>query len=477
LKLNENTPKKVIIRLPPPHKGGQDIFVNWNKNNPDAQVLIAPSGTKLGKTFGASLWIVIEALTTPNLYCAWIAPTYLKCHIAFRYITRMLPQFDLVKVARSRFEIKIANGSLIKFLHGSEAETVIEGENVDRFVLDEAGKINRQVWYSLFTTVTQTRGKGIITGTPRGFTWYYDLFKKAQSGDPFFVWAQLRTVDSPYVSKEAIAIAERLLPPHLFAQYYKAEFISAGSVFGDLAGLWDHSLQVKLRRYWLHPIESEREGFIVHGVDIAKKKDFTVVYSVNSRGKLVGFVRTQHMPYTNQVELIKTYIKNYFDKSDNMIRYDATGVGEAFGDMLNDSQIDASIEPVTFTNQLKAEMLTKTMLAIQTGWHQAPFIPAINHEFSTYEITVSKFGSHKYSAPDGEHDDVVSAAMLSLSHAYYSERDDQAFELLTSHFKDGPSNDDIMTAYSPTKETNKDDFFDDDNYFNDEVCNDDLDSM
>jgi hypothetical protein len=145
--------------------------------------------------------------------------------------------------------------------------------------------------------------------------------------------------------------------------------------------------------------------------------------------------------------------------------------------MLNDSQIDASIEPVTFTNQLKAEMLTKTMLAIQTGWHQAPFIPAINHEFSTYEITVSKFGSHKYSAPDGEHDDVVSAAMLSLSHAYYSERDDQAFELLTSHFKDGPSNDDIMTAYSPTKETNKDDFFDDDNYFNDEVCNDDLDSM
>lgn len=472
------SPKKVIIRLPAPHKGGQEIFINWNVKNKDAQILIAPCGVKVGKTLGASMWLVIEALTNPGTYCVYIAPTYLKCNIGFRYVTRMLPQFDFVHVIKSKLEVHLANGSTIKFLHGSDAETVIEGENVHRFVVDEAGKIKRQVWYSLFTTITQTRGLGIITGTPRGFTWYYELFKKAQSGDPFFVSCQIPTLSSPFVSKEAVAIAERLLPPHLFAQYYKAEFISAGSVFGDLSLMWDHSLEVKRKRYWVHPDKIERDGYITHGVDIAKKKDFTVIYSINSKGKLVGFVRTQHMSYTHQIELLKTYINNFFmvsETSDNYIRYDGTGVGEAFGDMLNDSNINATIEPVMFTNQSKAEMLTKTMLAIQTGWHKAPLIPAINHEFSVYEITVSKFGSHKFSAPDGEHDDVVSAAMLALSHAYYSDRDDQAYGLLVNHFKDGPTSEEIVTAYEQPE--GKDDFFDDENYFNDDTFDDDLDSM
>ena len=111
-------------------------------------------------------------------------------------------------------------------------------------------------------------------------------------------------------------------------------------------------------------------------------------------------------------------------------------------------------------------MLTKTLLAIQTGWHKAPFIPVVNHEFSTYEVTVSKFGNHQYSAPEGEHDYVVSAAMLALSEAYYAEKNDQAFELLEKHFTDGPTNEEIMEAYSEddeffTEQDDEEDFTED----------------
>lgn len=465
-------PKKVIIRLPAPHET-QKPFVHWNVENPNSQVLIAPCGTKLGKTFGGSLWILTEALTNRNYYCAWIAPTYLKCHIAFRYISRMIPQFDFAEISKLRLEIKFANGSMIKFLHGSDAETVIEGENVDRFVIDEAGKIKKQVWYSLFTTITQTGGKGIITGTPRGFTWYYDLFQKAQAGDPFFVWRQLKTSDSPYVKALAIETAKRLLPPNLYAQYYEAQFISGGSVFGDLSLMWDHELEVKTRRYWIHPDEKERTGLIVHGMDVAKKKDFTVIYSVNAIGKLVGFVRTQHMSYPAQGNLLAVYLSKYFSNSENNIRYDSTGVGEAFGDIIGDMNINGVIEPVIFSNKSKAEMLTKTTMAIQTGWHKAPLISVINHEFSTYEITVSKFGNHKYSAPEGEHDDVVSAAMLSLSEAYYADRNDQAFDLLSKHFTDGPTNEEILEAYTDRK----DDFFNPENDSDTEDFEEDLDEL
>ena len=72
----------LTVRFPPCHEA-QKIFVNWSEQNPDAQVLIAPCGTKVGKSFGAAMWLLKEALVNPGLYCVWIGPTYLKCKIGY----------------------------------------------------------------------------------------------------------------------------------------------------------------------------------------------------------------------------------------------------------------------------------------------------------------------------------------------------------------------------------------------------------
>jgi hypothetical protein len=459
--------EQIIVRLPSPH-AHQRVFLDWNVENPDAQCLIAPCGTKVGKTFGASLWMVTEAMTNPGLYCAWIAPTYLKCRIGYRYIKAMLPECDLFQPIDGRLEIRLANGSFIKFLHGRDAETTVEGEAVDRFVIDESGKIQRQVFHSLLTTITQTRGRGICTGTPRGFTWYYDMFKRAQDGDPFFVWAQLRTSQSPYVTEDAVALAERLLPKSLYDQYYNAMFVSAGTVFGDLSGIWDESIPLKpgVIKFWLNPNAELRTGDIVHGIDLARNNDFTVVYSVNAFGQLVGFMRFRQTPYTTQIQRIKRYIHEYFPPatSDNLVRFDATGVGVAVGDLFAEADIDAAITPVTFTNKTKSDMVTRTIMAIESGWHRAPRIPHIEHEFASYELTVTKTGLHSYSAPDGEHDDIVSAAMLAISSAFQSTVAESAERMLENAMNGGTMDEndsDIFAAYANV--ANGDDgFFDGD---------------
>lgn len=447
-------PKRVIIRLPTPHDGGQDMFYSWNEYYPKARCLIAPCGTKVGKTFGSSLWMVKEALVNPGSYCAWIAPTYLKCRIAYRYIKSMLPNCEYFNPIDGRLEIALANGSFIKFLHGKESEVTIEGEGIDRFVIDEAGKVTRQVWVSLLTTITQTRGLGIVTGTPRGFTWYYDLHKQALAGgDDFFAHVQLKTAASPFVTKESIGQAKRLLPSHLFRQYYEAEFVTHGSTFGDLSNMWDLTLKSDSRaeRQWVHPDANERSGSVVHGVDIAQHVDYTVFYSVNSIGKLVGYYRFRHCPYTAQIIRLKTYLTAAFGTADNHIRYDATGVGVAFGDMLADSDVDATITPVTFTNKAKAEMITKTTMALQLGWHKAPLIKKIEQEFSTYELTVTPSGLYKYSAPDGETDDIVSAAILAISGAYESSLSEDTEKFIESTLTGGKgdySHVDLLAAYA-----------------------------
>jgi len=470
---NPIMPDQVVVRFPEMYPK-QRLFWDWNERYPNAQALVCPAGTKAGKSFGSAAWLLKEALVNPGSYCVWLAPTYLKCRIGYRYIKAMLPDCEWIEPVDGRLEIRFANGSFIQFLHGRDAETTVEGENIDRAVIDEAGKISKQVWYSLYTTLTQTEGLVIVTGTPRGYTWYYDIFRKAKQGDPFFCWGHLQTADSPYVSDKAVEQAKRLLPKHLFEQYYLALFLSESEVFGDLSKIWDEALEVPagVTRFWIHPDPKARQMDVYHGVDIAKRKDYTVFYSVNGLGQLVGYCRFRKLPYPRQAERFAQYIKRYFQIvrdakgepiSDNLVWYDATGVGDAFGDLLAELDIDATIEAVTFNNKIKSQMVTRTNIAIEQGWHSAPRIEQIEHEFASFEVNSTKSGLFQYSAPDGEHDDVVMAGMLAISNAMQSAMAEAAEKMLEQALDDKIKGDDLaLYAEAMESETDDDGFFDGD---------------
>lgn len=459
--------KPLRIVLPTPHEH-QKIFTHWSVLNPQAQCLVAPCGTKLGKSFGSSLWLVTEALSYVGLYCIWIAPTYMKARIGYRYIKAMLPDHPSIQCMDGKLEIRLGNRSLIKFVHGRDAETTVEGEAVDRFVIDESGKQSKQLWFSLLTTITQTRGKGIVTGTPRGYSWYYDIFRQAKQGDKFFAWAQLPTSLSPFVSSQAIANAQRILPKSLFDQYYLALFVSSSSVFGELNAMFDESLSVSpSAKFWVHPDTAARGLDTVTGWDIAKHRDYSVFYTVNTRGQCVGYARFNKVPYEIQVERLKHYLHKYFT-GDRMLRYDATGVGSAVGEMIVDKDIDASVTAVMFSNKSKQEMVSRTTHAIESKWHKAPRIEQLEHEFGSYEVNVTKSGLFTYSAPDGEHDDVVTAAMLAITGAYQSAQAEESEKVLDSLMNGSIDDDEITEA--------ADAFSGDDGFFDDEL-NDETDDF
>ncbi len=515
-----HAPEQVIVRIPSPHTA-QGLFYYWSEWHENAQVLIAPCGTKVGKSFGAAAWMATEALTNPGLFCVWIAPTYRKAKIGFRYIRAMLPDCAWVRPVEGKLEIRFGNGSVIHFLHGHDAEVTVEGEAIDRFVIDEAAKTKAQVWFSLITTITQTGGKGIITGTPRGRNWYKKVFDEAgdgatynwngdtrelscssQGANDFYVRVTLPTECSPFVQKKNIEQAQRLLPAHLYQQYYDARFVSESTVFGDLGKMYDLSLERNGRlmafpgarspshadrpiktidttnvRFWLHPDAKVRQGTITHGVDLAKKQDYTVFYSVNQVGQVVGYVRFRRVGYKVVSRRLRDYVTRYFAKCENVVRYDETGVGgavgedigEAFDEAFDQSEIDVSVTGVTFTNKLKVSMVTRMIMAIEDGWHKAPRIDTIDNEFSGYEVSVTKHGNCTYSAPDGQHDDVVSAAMLAVSHAYQAAGAEAGEAVMAEAMgldgHDGVDSD-ILEAYAGvatgTIDKDDDDFFDSD---------------
>jgi len=405
------------IRLPSLYPK-QEIYGNWDLKHPNAQILIAPSGTKVGKSFGSGTWLARRALSMRNGFHIWIAPTFAKAKIGYRYLKYFIPR-ECADFTDYNLEIKLKNGSVIKFLHGHDAETTVEGEAVDSFVIDESGKIDKQVFYSLFTTISQTKGKGIITGTPRGRTWYYDEFMRAQSGDPFYVWTRLKTSESPYVDKAMIANAKRLLPKYLYDQYYNAEFVSNSSTFGDFSNIFDESFKIQSPcKFWLHPNADLRmQGETVTGWDIAQRRDWSVFTTVGLTGKLLGYARFNGALFETQVARLKEYMHTYFG-DDRFLRYDATGIGNPIGEMINEADIDASITPVMFTNKSKAEMVGRYTVACESGWFKTPRIEEIYNEMTNYEVTVTKSGLHSYNASSGATDDVVSSLLLSVSGAY-----------------------------------------------------------
>lgn len=483
---NPIIPKQVIVRLPACHDK-QEIFYNWNELNPKARFLIAPCGTKFGKSYGCSLWMAKEAMVNNGVYCVWIAPTYRKAKIGYRYIKAMLPDCEWINTVDGKLEIRLANGSTIVFLHGKDAEVTVEGEAIDRFVIDETGKITAQVWYSLLTTVTQTKGLGIVTGTPRGHTWYYKLYRRARyAKDKKYLAVTLKTEDSPFNSDESIEMVRRALPDHLYRQYYKAEFLSQSTVFGDLNPMWDEDLEdgdliksylegsdkpklieTKGVKFWLHPDPKAREGEITHGVDLAKKQDWTVFYSVNSSGQVVGYVRFRKVEYKQASKRLRQYIERFFPACENVIRYDATGVGTSVGEHISEefdlSPVDVMITGVTFTNKSKATWVTDTILAIEQGWLKSPKIEEIEAEFASYEVNVTLNGNFQYKAPEGEHDDIVSAALLAVSYGFNQNRCAEGEKALEDMMSGSTDNEDIIAAYADMVTGEEDEYFDQDN--------------
>lgn len=452
------------IVLPDPHEK-QRIFLEWERLYPEAQVLVAPAGTKTGKTFGSSEWLLYTTLLNQGFYDAWIAPTLYKCRIAYRYMKAMLPDIEHIDPKDGKLEIWFGNGSFIKFLHGRDAEVTVEGEAIDGFVIDECGKQSQQLWFSLFTTITQTEGKGIVTGTPRGRNWYYDLYEKARRGDRMLCHTTLKTSDSPYVTPEAIERARRLLPDSLFRQYYLAEFVSASQVYGDLSTVWRPELEIGKAGYWVHPDPRERQKPVCIGYDPAKRVDYAVIVAVNADGETVGYVRLHRKSYGDQVRILGRFSRN-FTHDDNELRYDRTGLGDVVGEEISKlfDQLGGNwlITPVVFTNSLKQEMVSRVGHAIDTCWWRSPRIQRVEDEFINLEVSSTKTGLHTYAAPDGEHDDVHWAFAMAIAGAQSYNRQGNELDMIEAAMSGKLLTEDEEPDADETNDEIDDDVVDDD---------------
>lgn len=452
----------VQITIPKPHCDIQRKIVNFfvDPAYKETQELVVACGTKFGKTFGASGALVMGAPRLAQSNWRWLAPYYSQAQIGFNLIQKLLPT-EYIDPKKSTLEIEMpANKVHMGFVHGQNAIS-LEGHEIHGYIMDECAKLNEDVYYSARTTTTKTRsigyGKKILISTPFGRNWFFKKAMEAQEEmaraehekrKPKMIFLTAPTEANPHIAKEVIEEARMNLPERLFKQYYEAEFTDDSTVFGDapFSCLYGDERCFQTAKFGEIRTRDSRDKTVVIGADWARGSEhsrdstvFTAIDYEHSPPKVVAIQRSKGLNFTSQIKSLVKFA-NSFEECTKIL-HDKTGVGIAIDEQL--SMTNLPFQGLSFTNERKAELVTKLMTSFEQKRILIPNIFELKHEMKFYSCSITRTGLMKFGAAEGQHDDLVTSLMLANKLALdYSGLDDKF-----SFMEDLPKKEPIKNYY------------------------------
>lgn len=429
--------KQVTLHLPQPHPKQYELINAFElQADKGVRFVAGACGTKFGKTYGCTIRLVKEAWTHKNSLNWWVAPTFAQAKMAYDLVKRLLPVGTYIEYkADMRLTLIEPDGSehsKIEFKSGDNPDS-LRGFAVNFFIIDEAARVPYDSFVSVMTTVTQTKGRGIVISTPKGRGWFFDVYrrgeklnrdgsnrfyphidgcKKLQDDDaycncpgidPFPEWMAIRmpTWTNPHVGLDSIRQAKKNLPEDIFTQEFAAEFIddSAG-VFRNVKGCLRGSFQDYIPGHQY-----------VMGVDLARLRDYTVLLVMDRSTKHVVYMeRFNRIDWEVQYHRIIRVAKHYRAR----VCIDWTGIGDPVVQTLQNAGLD--VDPYKIGSSLaKQQLIEKLRINIE---HERVSIPEnrwtyiLLDELRAYEYEFTDSGKVTYSAPSGQHDDTVIALAL-----------------------------------------------------------------
>lgn len=337
----------------------------------------------------------------------WVAPTYKVVKRGYKEVLRQLPDNVLTHVPpqESAFDagravaLKFKNGSRIEFYSAERPDGML-GEGVDFVVLDEAATMGKSVWEQIVRpTLIDREGRALMISTPRGRNWFYYLWLRGQKdSEKLYKSWRFPTSANPHLPASEIGELRTELPLLTFEQEVLAEFIaSSGTVFR----FGEKAIVQRVKP----------EGHVVVGIDLAKSNDFTVFSAARiSDLKPCGFDTFTDVAWSVQRNRIKAFVKRLERAGAEHVTLvmDSTGVGDPIVEDIESEGFD--VVPINFT-KTKQHMVTQLSKDLEDGH---VFIDQEENlsEYENYAYKITDGGRWTYSAPEGQHDDCVSAKML-----------------------------------------------------------------
>jgi len=372
------------------------------------------TGRRWGKTTFAANEAVKAAASKPEQIVWWVAPVYKQTEKGYREVLRVLRKSRVRYTERkSLSRILLDNESFIEF-HTATNFDNLRGEGVDLLIIDEAPYVEKRAWTeALRATLSDKRGRAIFIGTPKGRNWFWEEWNKGQdrAANPEYESWKFPSASSPFMAAEEVESARRGLPTDTFRQEYLAEFLE------ESAGVFRNIKSCVVADISSAPQAGHR---YVIGWDPAKHEDFSVIMVLDCRTRqVVYFDRFNQIDYTLQLSRLEVVAKRYHAR----VLMDCTGVGDPL--LENAKKLGISVSGFMFSGKSKQQLIEGLALAIERRQILYPDWDILLHELQLYQYELTRARNVVYSAPEGEHDDTVTALALAV-HAARSSRMFQA---------------------------------------------------
>lgn len=219
---------KINLKL---HHGQAEV----SRSTARFRVLVA--GRRFGKTHLSKVEIIKACRGKGKRTIWYVAPTFsMAREIMWDELIDALPRAWIAKTHETRLEIRLINGTIIQ-LKGADRPDTLRGRALYFAILDEFQDFRPDVWEKvIYPTLTTTKGRALIIGTPKSYNHFYEAYRKGQiqknrDSGQWWSW-QFPTIMSPFFPPSEIAHARANLDPKTYRQEFEASFESmAGRVY------------------------------------------------------------------------------------------------------------------------------------------------------------------------------------------------------------------------------------------------------
>ena len=389
------------IKLTHKQKEAYDIL-----HEKDTQFLIARWSRQCGKTVFSEI-MMIEYLCKPNLFSAYISPSYSQGKKVFAELSQLLENSGIIKKANaSELKIETIYNSTLKFF-SMESATAIRGYTISGIlVLDEAAFFPIQLpsgedpyFNVIFPIIKARKPKVLVISTPNGRQGcYYDLYMKAFNGEKGYREITATIYDDDNISKEEIEELKKGYPPLAWKQEFEVEFLdNALTVFPNFENCFDGHFYGGKCWCGIDPSSVGEDNTIVSFVNEDKqvrqfKIDGTLDEKYSKIAKLI-----------NEMKPIATYIEN-------------NSIGAVMSNEIKKKLTTKNnFYEFTTTNETKKQYIS--LLALDIANNEIHFEEdnrLLYGELSTFTFKLTKGGNVTYAARDGFHDDTVTSLGICL---------------------------------------------------------------
>jgi hypothetical protein len=234
----------------------------------DRQILLNCS-RQSGKSTAVSALALHTALFTPGALVLLLSPSQRQSAEIFRKVLEADKALGkpIPSVYRTQLRLELANGSRVLCLPGRE-ETIRSFGGVNLLVLDEAARIDDDLYRSVRPMLAVSNGRLIALSTPFGQRgWFY----REWVGDGPWKKVRITWRDCPRIRPDFIEEERRSIGDGWVRQEYEA-------LFTTLEGLVYPDFDLALAGDWPDPT-----GRAVGGVDFGWRNPFAAVWGVLDR--------------------------------------------------------------------------------------------------------------------------------------------------------------------------------------------------